>query len=216
MIQVCYQKRKNIWYGAAVWKDQVLATDFSRQKPELKQIIRKFPQETPFQVVKKPDQVLSNVLSALEGAFNGNNIENYEFKINLILLSSYSQKVLNCTLLVPVGYVTTYIALAKVAGGIARSVGRVEASNPVPLLIPCHRVVCSDLSIGGYGYGEQTKMAILENEERGYEESKRLIVKDKELPIYPIKLIKQKNGYLLRDKRTAYNQEDLGSSSGEK
>ena len=66
--------------------------------------------------------------------------------------------------MIPAGYVTTYGALAKAAGGIGRSVGRVEASNPVPLLIPCHRVVCSDLSIGGYGYGEQVKMGILQRE----------------------------------------------------
>ena len=43
---------------------------------------------------------------------------------------------------------------------------RVEASNPVPLLIPCHRVVRSDLSIGGYGYGELVKMGILQKEKR--------------------------------------------------
>ncbi|PVX25646.1 MAG: cysteine methyltransferase [Candidatus Bathyarchaeum sp.] len=106
-------------------------------------------------------------------------------------LSGYSQKVLNCTSRVPVGYVTTYGAIAKVVGGIARSVGRVEASNPVPLLIPCHRVVCSDLKVGGYGYGEHVKMQILQQEERGYEESKRLKVDDGELALFAVKRVKQ-------------------------
>jgi len=194
MIQVRYQKRENIWYGAAVRNDQVLAVDFSLEKVELSQILRKLPQKARFQVVKKPDKVLSDVLSTLETAFNGKDIKDYEFKIDMTRLSSYSQKVLNCTRMVPVGYVTTYGAIAKVAGGIARSVGHVEASNPFPLLIPCHRVVCSDLSIGGYGYGKQIKMEILQKEERDYEESRMLKLNDKNLALFPVKWVKQKHG----------------------
>jgi methylated-DNA-[protein]-cysteine S-methyltransferase len=194
MIDVCYQKRKNIWYGAAVQKEQVLAADFSLEEPDLRQLTRKLPQDTPFQVIEEPDQFLANVLNALEAVFNGKDSKVYGFKIDMTHLSSYTRKVLNCTRLIPVGYVTTYGALAKVAGGIARSVGRVEASNPFPLLIPCHRVVCSDLSIGGYGYGEQTKREILQMEERGYEESKRLKVDNKELFMFPAKWVKQKHG----------------------
>jgi methylated-DNA-[protein]-cysteine S-methyltransferase len=133
-------------------------------------------------------------LDALEEIFDGKGKENYGFKIALDNLSSYTQKVLSCTRLVPVGYVTTYGAIAKVVDGIARSVGRVEASNPFPLLIPCHRVMCSDLSIGGYGYGEQVKMKLLQKEERGYEESMELKVNDRELSLFPAELVKQKQG----------------------
>jgi O-6-methylguanine DNA methyltransferase len=144
-----------------------------------------------FQVVKEPDQFHAKVLDALEEIYKGKDRENYGFKISLGHLSGYTQKVLNCTSRVHVGYVTTYGSLAKAAGGIARSVGGVEASNPVPLLIPCHRVVCSDLSIGGYGYGEQAKMELLQREDRGYEESTELEVDNKKLAIYPAKWIKQ-------------------------
>ncbi|UCC59109.1 MAG: MGMT family protein [Candidatus Bathyarchaeum sp.] len=106
-------------------------------------------------------------------------------------LSSYTRKVLDCTRLVPVGYVTTYGAVAKVAGGIARSVGRVEASNPFPLLVPCHRVVRSDLSIGGYGYGMQVKLGLLRREERGYEEPRTPKVAGGELLLFPAERVKQ-------------------------
>jgi len=198
MIRVCYQKRKNIWFGAAIQNEQVVAADFSLEEPDLRQLIRKLPLDTPFHFIEEPDQFLADVLSALETAFNGKDNKVYGFKIDMTLLSSYTRKVLNCTRLVPVGYVTTYGNLAKVAGGIARSVGRVEASNPFPLLIPCHRVVCSDFSLGGYGYGEQTKREILQREERGYKESKRLKVDDRELVLFPAKWVKQKHGELLR------------------
>jgi len=194
MIYVGYQKRKNVWYGAAVQDNQVLATCFSTQEPDLKRLLQRLPHDIPFQVTEEHNQLLANVLNALEQVFDGKDQENYGFKIALDNLSSYTQKVLSCTRLVPVGYVTTYGAIAKVVGGIARSVGRVEASNPFPLLIPCHRVVCSDLSIGGYGYGEQIKMDILQREERGYEESMELKVNDRELSLFPAELVKQKQG----------------------
>ena len=72
--------------------------------------------------------------------------------------------------------------------------GRVEASNPFPLLIPCHRVVCSDLKVGGYGYGEQVKMELLQREEKGYEDSMELNVNDRELSLFPAEWVKQKQG----------------------
>ncbi|MCJ7721805.1 methylated-DNA--[protein]-cysteine S-methyltransferase [Candidatus Bathyarchaeota archaeon] len=192
MIDVCYQKRNNVWYGAAVQDNQVFATDFSLEEPDLRRLRRKLPHNIPFQVTEEPNQFQAKSLGALEEIFNGKDRESYGFKISLDHLSSYTQKVLNCTRLVPAGYMTTYGAIAKVVGGAARSVGRVEASNPVPLLIPCHRVVRSDLSIGGYGYGLQVKMEILQREDKGYEESKRLKVENKELPLFPVKWVKQK------------------------
>jgi len=48
-----------------------------------------------------------------------------------------------------------------VLGGSSRSVGRSEASNSFALLIPCHRVVHADFSIGGYKLDEKVKLEIL-------------------------------------------------------
>ena len=198
MIQVYHTKLNGVWYGAAVQDEQVLATCFSVEEPDLSRILRRLPDGIPFQVAEEPNQLLTNVLEALEEIFNGKDRESYGFKIATDHLSSYTRKVLNCTCLVPVGYVTAYGAIAKVAGGSARSVGRVEASNPFPLLIPCHRVVRSDLSIGGYGYGEEVKLEILQREERGYEESMGLEVEGGELSLFPAECVKQKQGELLR------------------
>lgn len=198
MIQVYHTKLNGVWYGTAVQDEQVLATCFSVEEPDLRRLLRKLPYGIPFQVTEEPNQLLTNVLGALEEIFNGKDRESYGFKIAMDHLSSYTIKVLNCTRLVPVGYVTAYGAIAKVVGGSARSVGRVEASNPFPLLIPCHRVVRSDLSIGGYGYGEEVKLELLQREERGYEESMELKVEGGELSLFPAECVKQKQGELLR------------------
>jgi len=198
MIQVYHTKLNGVWYGTAVQNEQILATCFSVEEPYLRRILRRLPYNIPFQVAEEPNQLLTNVLESLKEVFNGKSRESYGFKIATDHLSSYTRKVLNCTRLVPVGYVTAYGAIAKVVGGSARSVGRVEASNPFPLLIPCHRVVRSDLSIGGYGYGEQVKLEILQREERGYEESRELKLEGGELSLFPAEWVKQKQGELLR------------------
>ena len=192
MIYVYHKKMNKVWYCAAVHDTKIVATYFSVKEPDLNRLLRKLPQEVRFQVLDEPNEPLTEVMAALEEIFKGKDKEDYDLKMAFDRLSSYARKVLNCTRLVPVGYVTTYSAIAKVAGRIARSVGRVEASNLFPLLIPCHRVVCSDLTIGGYGYGEQVKMEILQREDRGYEESRTLQVDGGLLSVFPANRVKQR------------------------
>ena len=193
MIEVCIQKGEGVWFGAAARDNQVVATDFSLKKPDVERLRRKLSHGAQFHVLEEPNEFLAEVLDIIEEIFSGKDNGHYGIKIDVSHLSGYTQKVLHCTGKVPVGYVTTYGALAKAAGGIARSVGQVQALNPVPLLIPCHRVVRSDLSIGGYGYGTETKMEILRREDRGYEEPLELMVNDKRLAMFPVRRVKQKS-----------------------
>eukprot|EP00762_Andalucia_godoyi_P004691 ANDGO_03668.mRNA.1 Methylated-DNA--protein-cysteine methyltransferase len=51
---------------------------------------------------------------------------------------------------VPAGKVTTYKALASLVGGSARAIGQAMRRNPYAPVVPCHRVVASDLSVGGF------------------------------------------------------------------
>ena len=115
MIYVYHKKRKGVWYGTAVQDNQVLATCFSTEEPDLRRLLRRLPQHIPFQVTEEPNQLLTRVLEALEEVFNGKDRESYGFNIDMNHLSSYTQKVLSCTRLVPVGYVTTYGAIATVS-----------------------------------------------------------------------------------------------------
>ncbi|MBI4344355.1 MAG: methylated-DNA--[protein]-cysteine S-methyltransferase [Euryarchaeota archaeon] len=67
---------------------------------------------------------------------------------------------------IPPGKVATYGELASAAGaeGGARAVGQVMAENPFPIIVPCHRVIRSDRTIGGYFYGQAMKVRLLERE----------------------------------------------------
>lgn len=64
------------------------------------------------------------------------------------------------------GETASYAELARRIGapGAARAVGRAVAANPVPILVPCHRVVRSDGLLGGYSFGLDCKDRLLEHE----------------------------------------------------
>ncbi len=65
----------------------------------------------------------------------------------------YRRKVWDALMQIPYGQTRTYQDIAAVAGGSARSVGQANGSNPIPLIIPCHRVVATS-HLGGYSGGE--------------------------------------------------------------
>ena len=79
---------------------------------------------------------------------------------------SFRREVLEETLRIPSGQTRTYGWLAERVGRprAARAVGRVMATNPLPLVVPCHRVVGSNGSLTGYGGGLRMKEALLKAE----------------------------------------------------
>jgi methylated-DNA-[protein]-cysteine S-methyltransferase len=68
-------------------------------------------------------------------------------------MQPYQEKVLRACDAIPYGQTRTYGDLARQTGspGSARAVGRIMASNPIPIVIPCHRVVGTDGKLHGYG-----------------------------------------------------------------
>jgi methylated-DNA-[protein]-cysteine S-methyltransferase len=74
-----------------------------------------------------------------------------------------SQDVYSLVANIPPGKVVTYGQLATLLGNsrAARGIGKVLNKNPRPVIVPCHRVVCSDGHIGGYMYGKKRKISLL-------------------------------------------------------
>jgi methylated-DNA-[protein]-cysteine S-methyltransferase len=85
-------------------------------------------------------------------------------------MTAFQEAALRLTLAIPFGQVTTYGEIARQMGKplAARAVGRAEATNPLPLVIPCHRVLGTDGGLHGYGApgGVKTKAWLLELEGR--------------------------------------------------
>jgi O-6-methylguanine DNA methyltransferase len=82
------------------------------------------------------------------------------------VLGEFQGRVLGVTARIPFGEVRSYGWIAKVVGGplAARAVGTALATNPIPLVIPCHRVVKSDGTLGGYSFPGVRKEWLLDLE----------------------------------------------------
>ncbi|HEY42919.1 MAG TPA: methylated-DNA--[protein]-cysteine S-methyltransferase [Anaerolineae bacterium] len=89
----------------------------------------------------------------------------FDLPIDMRFLTDFQRAVLSAVMRVPRGEVITYGALARAIGRpkAARAVGRALGSNPIPIVIPCHRVLASDGSLGGYSGrgGVRTKAELL-------------------------------------------------------
>jgi methylated-DNA-[protein]-cysteine S-methyltransferase len=93
----------------------------------------------------------------------------FELDLDLGLATTpFSRRVLDELARVPYGEVTTYGTLALRAGKprAARAVGTVMNRNPIPIVLPCHRVVGASGSLVGYGGGLERKETLLQLESR--------------------------------------------------
>lgn len=77
--------------------------------------------------------------------------------------TAFQRQVYERLLEVPYGRVTSYGALAEAVGGpeLSRAVGQAVGANPIPIVIPCHRVVGADGRLTGYSGGLAVKIALL-------------------------------------------------------
>jgi methylated-DNA-[protein]-cysteine S-methyltransferase len=94
--------------------------------------------------------------------------EAFRGPVDLNRVGPFEREVLAALRRIPAGHVRTYREIARALGepGAARAVGAACARNPLPLLIPCHRVVRSDGGLGGYSLrgGVDLKRRLLEAE----------------------------------------------------
>ncbi|MBM4020027.1 MAG: methylated-DNA--[protein]-cysteine S-methyltransferase [Planctomycetes bacterium] len=83
--------------------------------------------------------------------------------VDLSGVPAFHRRVYEALLRVPHGRTVTYGRLASAAGrpGAARAVGQAMARNPVPLVVPCHRVVATGGGLGGFGGGPDLKRRLL-------------------------------------------------------
>ncbi|MBN1473260.1 MAG: MGMT family protein [Syntrophaceae bacterium] len=86
--------------------------------------------------------------------------------MDMKILKPFQRQVLQQTCRIPRGKVATYSGLAEKVGkpGAARAVGTVMANNPFPIVIPCHRVIRADGTLGGFGGGLEMKKKMLKSE----------------------------------------------------
>lgn len=116
-------------------------------------------------VAKRPPPAVREISSALARYFAGDAHALDGLAVDLSGVSSDFQRRVLLTLrdLVRPGTTISYGELAEAVGhpGAARAVGTAMANNPVPLILPCHRVLASGGTLGGYGGGLDMKRRLL-------------------------------------------------------
>jgi methylated-DNA-[protein]-cysteine S-methyltransferase len=108
---------------------------------------------------------LDDVRRALDRYFGGKRLD-FDVRVDLSDVSGFSRRVLRETARIPAGKVLTYTEVAARAGNAraSRAAGNALHNNPIAIVVPCHRVLRSDGSLGGYGGGLPVKEWLLEHE----------------------------------------------------
>lgn len=104
------------------------------------------------------DDVRRELDEYLEGARRG-----FDLALDWSLVTGFNRKVLRATARIPYGAVSTYSDMARSAGSprAARAAGNALHNNPIPIVVPCHRVLHRGGGLGGYGGGLPMKEALL-------------------------------------------------------
>jgi methylated-DNA-[protein]-cysteine S-methyltransferase len=143
-------------------------------RPKIYKILISHPEIPAGNALRKffPDAVASScgeidiLVDQIEASLNGSDLEFSLDVLRLDLSPPFYQRVLRANHAIPRGRVTTYKLLAEHLGNPqgARAVGTAMATNPFPVVIPCHRVIRSDGALGGYGGGMEMKRVLLTRE----------------------------------------------------
>jgi methylated-DNA-[protein]-cysteine S-methyltransferase len=115
-------------------------------------------------IVEAPAR-MERVRRELDEYFSGSR-RDFEVPLDRVLMSAFAKKVLAATAAIPYGSVSTYTEMAAAAGSPrgSRAAGNALGSNPIPLIVPCHRVLRTGGNLGGYGGGLDRKRWLLELE----------------------------------------------------
>lgn len=122
---------------------------------------RYFPDHSIIDDFQKNKRVTSQLNSYLAG-----NLTRFELDIDL-QVDGFNRQVLDSVATIPYGELRTYKEVAKVIGqpGASQAVGNANGANPIPIVIPCHRVVASN-GLGGYSGGLALKRKLLAIEQK--------------------------------------------------
>jgi methylated-DNA-[protein]-cysteine S-methyltransferase len=108
---------------------------------------------------------LDRVRRELDEYFAGTR-KDFDLEIDLTLAKPFARRILAATARIPFGATSTYGEIAAQAGspGAARAAGGALGSNPIPIVVPCHRVLARNGTLHGYTGGLHRKQHLLELE----------------------------------------------------
>mgnify|MGYP001263545957 CR=1 FL=1 len=118
--------------------------------------------------VTNPNIITRSACTQLEAYFKGD-LKHFDLPVDLSGISTFQQKILNLLMQIPYGSTISYTDLSVQYGDIKaiRAVANANARNPIPVIIPCHRVIGRDGALRGFALGLEVKQYLLEIENPG-------------------------------------------------
>jgi methylated-DNA-[protein]-cysteine S-methyltransferase len=148
----------------AATRDGLVNVVFHATEPVRERTLERLASRLGTEPVEAPGSpLLAEAIRQLEAYFAGE-LRDFELPLDWSLISGFNREVLReLATGVPYGSVVGYGDLAGRVGqpGAAQAVGAAMGANPLPVVVPCHRVVESDGGIGGFGGGLETKRRLL-------------------------------------------------------
>jgi len=157
-----------------------------QDRPRIYRVLLSKPGKTADRIVRSDFQnvrrsscdEIDNVANRIVAFLSG---EKIRFSLDIArmdLCSPFKQKVLRAEHGIPRGQVSTYQRIARHIGdrNAARAVGTALATNPFPIIIPCHRAIRSDGNLGGYQGGLDMKRTLLTMEGIHFDDSGRIAI----------------------------------------
>jgi methylated-DNA-[protein]-cysteine S-methyltransferase len=145
----------------AISQQGLCAVDFGRRKGDF------FERLAPQAKLRQNPQAVARVIAQLQEYFAGQRTH-FDLPVDLSSLTPFQREVLAVTQKIPAGQTWSYQRVAQEMGRpkSSRPVGQALGRNPIPIVIPCHRVIASDGSLGGYsgGSGLTAKRWLLQHE----------------------------------------------------
>jgi methylated-DNA-[protein]-cysteine S-methyltransferase len=126
--------------------------------------------------LRKSDDIVNGIALAISEILSGTPRSLPLSAAALADCPAFQRRVLEAEHAIPPGWVSSYRSLAVRLGSAygSRAVGNALATNPFPLIVPCHRAVCSDGTLGGYQGGLDMKRFLLESEGIGFDSRGRI------------------------------------------
>lgn len=156
-----------------------------QEQPKIRRIVLSAPTAPAGRILQRsfPDSIpsscaeIDSVADRIAAFLTGEDIRFSLAVARLDLCSEFQQKVLRAEHGIPRGRISTYRRIANHLHNAkgARAVGTALATNPFPILIPCHRAIRSDGTLGGYQGGLEMKRLLLEREGILFDASGRVI-----------------------------------------
>ena len=165
-------KIEQVWYGCledtpidhlwvAVAACGLAAVMFRHEEDDFRQYVKKLTKVEPEHSMEKVAPAARQLTDYLNGELR-------EFTLDICwdVMTDFQQKSLRAVYGIPYGEIRTYSQIAQTIGKpkAIRAVGRANATNPMPVVVPCHRVIGSDGKLRGFGGGLETKAHLLRME----------------------------------------------------